>query len=191
MPATPVLNLPYPVGTDLVVDGDDSIQALAEAVETVILGLVPTGSMMLWTSGTIPDGFLLADGAAVSRTTYGNLFAAIGTTYGAGDGSTTFNLPNMKGRVPVGRDSAQTAFDVLGEVGGAMTAPHTHTASVTVPAQNTGGPSATLSVGSGGGTAGNAAHFHTTGAVTANGTAASSAPSNLQPYVTVNYVIRA
>jgi microcystin-dependent protein len=49
------------------------------------------------------------------------LFAAIGTTYGAGDGSTTFNLPNLKGRVAVGRDAAQTEFDALGETGGAKT----------------------------------------------------------------------
>jgi microcystin-dependent protein len=63
------------------------------------------------------------------------LFAVIGTTYGAGDESTTFALPNMKGRVPVGYDSAQTEFDALGEAGGAKThtltsaemPSHTHT----------------------------------------------------------------
>ena len=51
----------------------------------------------------------------MNRTTYANLFAAIGTTYGAGNGTTTFTLPNLKGKVPVGRDSAQTEFDTLGE----------------------------------------------------------------------------
>jgi hypothetical protein len=60
----------------------------------------------------------LEDGAAVSRTTYSDLFALIGTTYGAGNGSTTFNVPNLKGRVPVGLDGSQTEFDALGEAGG-------------------------------------------------------------------------
>ena len=60
---------------------------------------VPPGVMVAFAGQTIPDGWLICNGAAVSRTTYANLFAAIGTTYGAGDGSTTFNLPNPDGRV--------------------------------------------------------------------------------------------
>ena len=77
-------------------------------------------------SSVIPPGFLLADGSAVSRTAYAELFARIGTTYGAGDGSTTFNLPNRKGRVGIGRDTGQTEFDTLGETGGAKTQDFTH-----------------------------------------------------------------
>jgi microcystin-dependent protein len=87
---------------------------------------IPTGTIIAFPSSTIPNGFLLCDGSAVSRTTYANLFAVIGTTYGAGDGSTTFNLPNLKGKVPVGFDSSQTEFNALGKTGGAKT----HTLSV-------------------------------------------------------------
>ena len=68
--------------------------------------LLPVGAVM-WVSGnTVPDGCLVADGAAVSRTTYAELFAAIGTTWGEGDGSTTFNLPDARGRVPEGAATA-------------------------------------------------------------------------------------
>lgn len=63
----------------------------------------------------------MADGTAVSRITYSVLFSLIGSIYGNGDGSTTFNLPNFKGRVPVGLDAGQTEFDTMGETGGAKT----------------------------------------------------------------------
>ena len=59
------------------------------------------GAILPFAGSVIPEGFLLCDGRAVSRETYGNLFYEIGITYGAGDGSTTFNLPNMTNRVPV------------------------------------------------------------------------------------------
>ena len=68
--------------------------------------LLPVGAVMWLSGNTVPDGCLVADGAAVSRTTYSELFSAIGTTWGEGDGSTTFNLPDARGRVPEG---AQTA----------------------------------------------------------------------------------
>ena len=84
-------------------------------------GAIPAGAGMEWFGTTPPAGWLLQDGSAVSRTTYAALFAVIGTTYGAGDGSTTFNLPNKKGRVGVGLDAAQTEFGTMGETGGAKT----------------------------------------------------------------------
>ena len=73
------------------------------------LHAVPVTAMMLWASTTYPTGWLLADGSAISRVTYADLFAAIGTTYGVGDGSTTFNLPNM---VSAGADSPNTIIKV-------------------------------------------------------------------------------
>lgn len=79
----------------------------------------PAGAIQMFGGASAPTGWLLCDGAVVSRTTYAALFAAIGTVYGAGDGSTTFALPNLKGRVPVGLDAAQVEFDALGETGGA------------------------------------------------------------------------
>jgi microcystin-dependent protein len=60
------------------------------------------GMVFPYAAATAPTGFLLCDGAAVSRTTYADLFTLIGTTYGAGDGATTFNVPNLRGRVIVG-----------------------------------------------------------------------------------------
>lgn len=73
-------------------------------------------------AGTIPpSGWMLCDGAAISRTTYAELFAAIGTTYGIGDGTTTFNVPDFRGRVPTGFDANQDEFRNLGDKGGAKT----------------------------------------------------------------------
>lgn len=64
---------------------------------------VPTGSLFPFAGSAAPTGYLLCDGSAVARTgTYAALFAVIGTTYGAGDGSTTFNLPDLRGRMPLG-----------------------------------------------------------------------------------------
>ncbi len=87
---------------------------------------VTIGLIIPFAGGTVPTGWLECDGSAVSRTTYADLFSAIGTTYGSGDGSTTFNLPNLKGRVPVGYDASQTEFNTIGKTGGEKT----HTLSV-------------------------------------------------------------
>lgn len=105
------------------------------ATTTQLTALVPAGVISQYAGSSAPSGYLLCEGQTVSRSTYASLFTAIGTAYGAGDGSTTFALPNLKGRIPVGRDSAQTEFDVLGETGGAKThtlttaemPSHTHT----------------------------------------------------------------
>src|SRR3954447_9235482 len=61
--------------------------------------LVSTGAILVFASSSIPSGFLVCDGSAVSRTTYAALFAVIGTTYGAGNGSTTFNVPDLRDRL--------------------------------------------------------------------------------------------
>ena len=76
--------------------------------------LTPTGAVLAYAGATIPAGFLLCDGRAVSRTTYAALFGVIGTTYGSGDGTTTFNLPDLRGRVPVGVDSDANLGGVAG-----------------------------------------------------------------------------
>lgn len=81
----------------------------------------PIGAISPYAGSIAPTNWLICDGSAISRVTYADLFNAIGTTYGAGDGSTTFNLPNLKGRVAVGKDSSQTEFDTLGETGGEKT----------------------------------------------------------------------
>ena len=77
--------------------------------------LVPTGTVLAFAGSSAPSGFLLCDGRAVSRTTYTSLFSVIGTTYGSGDGSTTFNLPDMRGRVAVGSDANSLGSQVGAE----------------------------------------------------------------------------
>lgn len=67
-----------------------------------ITNLIPTGTLLSFGATTVPAGFLACDGTAVSRTTYAILFAIIGTTWGTGDGSTTFNLPSFVDKVPMG-----------------------------------------------------------------------------------------
>lgn len=81
----------------------------------------PIGAIAPYAGDTAPTNWLICDGSAISRDDYAELFLVIGTTYGSGDGSTTFNLPNLKGRVAVGKDTSQTEFDVLGETGGEKT----------------------------------------------------------------------
>lgn len=76
--------------------GDSSAKGASTAfVQNAIAQLVPTGTILAFGGVTAPRGFLICDGSAVSRTTYANLFAVIGTRYGAGNGSTTFNLPKL------------------------------------------------------------------------------------------------
>lgn len=79
---------------------DGTLQTTAAAAATV----VPAGSVFDYAGSTAPSGFLLCFGQAVSRSTYSDLFTAIGTTFGSGDGSTTFNLPDLRGRVAAGKD---------------------------------------------------------------------------------------
>ncbi len=81
----------------------------------------PTGVINQFAGSVSPDGWLIADGSAVSRTIYADLYYVIGETYGSGDGTTTFNLPNLKGRIPVGIDLGDTSFDTMGFTGGEKT----------------------------------------------------------------------
>lgn len=74
----------------------------AAVADSVLTPAVPSGTVLLFAAGTVPAGFLECNGAAVSRATYSGLFATIGTAWGSGDGSTTFNLPDLRGVVPRG-----------------------------------------------------------------------------------------
>ena len=72
----------------------------------------PTGAIILYGEDTLPEGWLLCNGAAVSRSTYAGLFAKIGTKYGTGDGSTTFNLPDFRDRYPIGSGTNLTGAQI-------------------------------------------------------------------------------
>lgn len=84
--------------------GTNTTQIATTAFTTTAVTAVaiPTGALLMWPKTTAPTGYLKCNGAAVSRTTYADLYSAIGTTYGSGDGSTTFNVPDFDNRFPVG-----------------------------------------------------------------------------------------
>ena len=94
----------------------------AEFVENRVTAAMPPGTVIAYAGSAAPEGFIACNGAAVSRTTYANLFAAIGTRYGAGNGSTTFNLPDLTDRVVQGSATAGTALAAgLPEIYGTFT----------------------------------------------------------------------
>lgn len=100
------------------------------------------GQVTAFAGSTAPEGWLMCNGNAVSRTTYAKLFAVIGTTYGTGDGSTTFNLPNLKGRFPLGVGSIDPGDSSAESYWGGATS-----ASVNCPlGQRAGEPKHTLTI---------------------------------------------
>lgn len=158
-------------------------------------GFVPAGVTLPFAGTVEPTGWLLCYGQAVSRTTYADLFAALGTTYGTGDGSTTFNLPDLRGRVPGGKDnmggSAASRLTsggsgvngaTLGATGGAET--HVLT-TPQIPAHTHGGGATVLF----GGTAG-ATSYVGNGSATTGSTGGGGAHNNTQPTIVLNYIIK-
>lgn len=89
--------------------------------DSLVSGGLPPGFVGMWPTTSAPSGWLICDGTAVSRTTYSGLFAAIGTTYGSGNGSTTFNLPDWRGRAPFGYSATDTDFNAMGKTAGSKT----------------------------------------------------------------------
>ena len=109
----------YPDATTIIPEGNDVFLGSAQPVPAddksqkfattdFVHLLIPTGTILAFGAETLPSEYsnywLLCDGRAVSRTTYSRLFAVIGTSFGSGNGSTTFNLPDLRGRVPAGLD---------------------------------------------------------------------------------------
>lgn len=115
----------YDSGTATWAETARSATVTAHLANTSIHEARHVGSME-FIAYTSPDtGWLLCNGQAVSRVTYATLFAKIGILYGAGDGSTTFNVPNLTGRLPIGIDASVTALNTLGKTAGSWD--HTHT----------------------------------------------------------------
>ena len=163
----------------------------SELEATALAATNPPGVILPYAGASAPTGYLLCDGSAVSRTTYAALFAITASAYGAGDGSTTFNLPNLKGKVPVGRDSGQTEFDVVGESGGAKT----HTLTTTEIPDHVHSLGSWVKVTGLGSTSAGSGHSDITGyssgaQVSANDGGGNGAHNNLQPYQVVNYIIK-
>lgn len=121
--------------------------------------ILPTGAIIPFGGTVVPAGFLVANGQAVSRTDYAALFALIGTTFGSGDGSTTFNLPDLRQRMPLGKGDSGVG-SVLGETGGSLN--HTHTQ----PSHRHTGPSHSHTNPN---TSAAGSHFHTQGPTSTTG----------------------
>lgn len=188
--------------------------AIGEIVpDTTAIG-APAGSVMPFAGTVEPAGWVFAAGQAISRTTFAALFAAIGTTYGAGDGSTTFNVPDLRGRVTAGRDNmggtaANRLTNQSGGVAGTLAATggsETHTLTTPqIPAHNhtatdSGHQHGVISSGSavqlqgpGGGWGGNVAGgLSGVGAanITVGNTGGGGAHNNVQPTIVLNYIIK-
>lgn len=148
--------------------------------------LVPSGSIMQYAGSAAPTGWLIADGSAVSRTTYADLYTAIGTTYGSGNGSTTFNLPDLKGKVPVGKNSSETEFDTLGETGGAKT----HTLSLSEIPSHSHQLKKISNVNYTGTGFNPISDDGAYGGANTNVAGGGGAHNNLQPYIVLNYIIK-
>jgi microcystin-dependent protein len=169
-----------------------------------------TGLIIPWTDTSVPSGFLECNGAEVSRTTYSALFAVVGTTYGSGNGSTTFTLPDLSDDVVVGKsptkalastggaNTVTTSGNVAGSVGNtSVSTPqigsHSHNhAGIPAPNPNRNAftnPRSPIGIGSTGmtmnNTGGGGAHTHPS-SINFTGTA----NSVLQPYVTLLYIIK-
>lgn len=184
----------------LVIGGGEFVIVYCDAAgfSTVGGASAPAGSMLPFAGSAAPVGWLLCYGQAVSRATYSVLFTAISTTYGSGDGSTTFNLPDLRGRVVAGKDdmggtsasrlTSPVAGSTLGATGGAqshtLTTPeipsHTHTLNKSGGSSGSDTPPYTLNQNDPG-------PFVTTSTSAAGGGAAHN---NVQPTIVANYIIK-
>jgi microcystin-dependent protein len=170
------------------VDGVTSaIQTQLNTLTADLSTAVPAGIISQFAGASAPAGYFLCDGQAISRSTYATLFGVVGTTYGAGDGATTFNVPNLKGRVPVGLDASQTEFNDLAETGGAKEVTLTEAQMPTHSHQFLFGRDGSLGISN---TYVTQVSPTFVGAGSSTGAGSGEAHPNLQPYIVVNYIIK-
>ena len=204
----------FKVGENLTISEEGILSATGGGTSGGVGGdTLPIGSTVEWWSEEIPENWLVCNGQAVSRTEYADLFSVLGVTYGEGDGSTTFNLPNIQGRTLIGKSSEED-YSVLGKTGGekqhSLTvqemASHSHSGltgiaktsfmrAVEVPGGNvvsnhtvSNGSGAYKDVGSGSSDFPGANHYHD---FVTNEVGEGKAFSIVQPYITTFYIIKA
>lgn len=161
--------------------------------------VLPAGTLLDFAGTASPAGFFLCDGSAVSRTTYVALFNNIGTTYGVGDGSTTFNLPDSRGRTHVGKDNmggvaanriTAAGSGITGTTLGASGGTQTHTLTTSqLPSHSHGLLTSPIALAGGG----NQVHNGTTGGnngITTSSAGSDTAHNNTQPSLIINKIIK-
>lgn len=176
---------------------EDTLNLMQQLIKQDITGAVsgdtlPIGATVPYPGTTAPTNWLICDGSAISRTTYQDLFNVIGTTFGSGDGSTTFNLPDMRSRTPVGVDTRDSDLNAVGKTYGEKS--HTMTVNELVEHYH---PQSL--VGGGGGNIGKAAYswsvpenqYNYTGVDLATRTGGSQPFNIMQPSMATNYIIKA
>lgn len=143
----------------------EEITENSEKINYLENNLIPIGSVIPFAGSVVPNKWLICDGTPISRELYADLYSVIGVLYGVGDGATTFNLPNLLGKIPVGFSDQDNDFNTIGKTGGEKEHHHSFMRSTTV--QNSAGE----------------------GVIGRENYTAYA--SSLQPYITMHYIIKA